>query len=65
MLNTETMTHIIQIDEKGYDEIVHKVIEDFMSDPKIEGAAKFTIPIMGVIVAAKIRTELFGERQEN
>ena len=65
MLNTETMTHIIQIDEKGYDEIVCKVIADLVSDPKIECAAKFMIPMMGSIMAAKIRTELFGERQQN
>lgn len=65
MLNTETMAHIIQIDEKGYDEIVGKVIADLVSDPKIEGASKFMIPMMGSIMAAKIRTELFGERQQN
>lgn len=48
-----------------FDAAVKQVINDQVSDPKLDGMGKLLIPLTGTIFASDVRKILFGITEEN
>ena len=54
-----------RINEEEFNEAMHKVMDEMMNDPDLDGMAKLLVPMTGVSFATKMKKILFPEDKED